>query len=149
MFSFMRSDRFMHCGGEPKRGSDFCAHHIESWFSFNKIGRHACFVLFLDVIRAFDSFVKFIVFNDVFSIEDIWSILVFFGFIGSFFLNIVDISKNDSVIECVGVSKHFESAVTNFHRANWFTFQSIETYMKTMLGWKVGCPFGDMILFFL
>lgn len=63
MPSFSKSVRSTQCGGVSTRGTDYCHHLVKSYFTAALARRLSCGALFVDVVGAFDSLIRSIVFQ--------------------------------------------------------------------------------------
>ena len=101
-------------------------------------------VLFVDVVAAFDSLIRELVFKCQHGDTSLEHVLSSFHMPDDMVREIVGCSR-DTIMSCASVPPHLEALVANSHQCSWFSTNGISDIVGTGLGSKQGDPLGDII----
>ena len=128
-----------------------CSLDIRSLWTFAKARGLSAAVLFIDIIGAFDSLIRSMVFGMTFSAceelsdEHILSILTELGFTKDDLRRMLDTIIGASPLDTATVPSHLQKLLQEAHRYTWHSVQGSMCINQSALGSLPGDPLGDLI----
>ena len=128
------------------RGADFATHILVSFMETCRKRKKFFFVLFVDLVKAFDRVIRELVFGIPPGATDVSKHLSDLGLSMSQ-LNFVTnfIARHSSLFEVIGVHPRVIQLVCNLHASSWVTYGSMESAIIVKVGGRQGCVFGSMV----
>ena len=133
-------------GATAHRGADFATHVLVTFMEICRKSKKSFFVLFVDLVKAFDRVIRELVFGIPPGVTDVNKYLSELGlsmsqldFVTSF------IARHGSLFEVIGVHPRVIQLVCNLHASSWVTYGSLESAIIVKVGGRQGCVFGSMV----
>ena len=132
-------------GATALRGADFATYTLVTFMENCRKRKKSFFVLFVDLVKAFDRVIRELVFGIPPGVTDVNEHLSDFGLSVSQ-LNFVTsfIARHGSLFEVIGVHPRVIQLVCNLHASSWVTYGSLESAIIVKVGGRQGCIFGRM-----
>ena len=133
-------------GATALRGADFATHILVTFMEICRKSKKSFFVLFVDLVKAFDRVIRELVFGIPPGVTDVSKHLSDLGLSMSQ-LNFVTsfIARHGSLFEVIGVHPRVIQLVCNLHASSWVTYGSLESAIIVKVGGRQGCVFGSMV----
>ena len=132
-------------GGVKNKGTDMAAHAARSFWSFTRSRKLSAAQLFLDVIGAFGSLIRELMFGDMGNDEEVARVLAAHGFGPEMMHKIAQRAKQEAVLPAMGISAYFNTLLKEVHQDSWSTTQGLSDIFTTTTGTKPGDPLGSII----
>ena len=128
------------------RGADFATHTLVTFMEMCRRRKKSFFVLFVDLVKAFDRVIRELVFGIPPGVTDVCKQLSDLGLSGSQ-LNFVTsfVARHGSLFEVIGVHPRVIQLVCNLRASSWVTFGSLDSAVIVKVGGRQGCVFGSMV----
>jgi len=133
-------------GAVAGRGSDFAGHVIRSLLDLATLASLSVFVLFIDLVKAFDRVVREIVFGFPDDVDDALAYLYGLGLNhdqAHWYAQFVAV--HGPLFLQWGVKPKAVRLLRNLHASSWFSYGDLETAIVVRVGGRQGCKFGAMI----
>ena len=133
-------------GATEKRGTDFASHTLRLFLELCKVREWSCFVLFVDLVKAFDRAVREIAIGWPEDVHDPISYLTSLGLSRDQAEAIAcTIADCGSTFERVGMDSKALAMLRNLHSSSWVGYGDRSRVIQTKLGGRQGCVFGSVI----
>ena len=133
-------------GAAKERSTDFATHVLLSFIAVCNACAMSYFVLFVDLVKAFDRIVRELVFGWPAYASDPREYLRGIGLNPEQVEWIAEyVAKHGSVLEQWGVDKKVIQLLKNLHACSWFTFGDVDTAVEIRVGGRQGCKFGATV----
>ena len=130
-------------------GADFCSHIARSIWQLAEASRSCGSELLLDVISAFDTVVRGLVYRDDYFDDRVAKILHSMNLAPEVMHDLANFISEQPALDSAGVSAHVSAAVREPHSDTWHSTQGMPNVTATYVGSKPGDPLGDIIFNFL
>ena len=134
-------------GGTKGRGTDFASHIVRSLLDIAHLKGWSVFVLFLDLIKAYDRVVRELVLGwPPFLKASGYEYLIALG-IDSIPAKWIThfVNRTGGLLQLWGVDPKVRKLIASMHAESWFRYADLDTIIKTALGGRQGCKFGSLI----
>ena len=138
----------MQCGAVEKRGTDFAHHLLQLMLAFALLAHLSVFVLFVDLVKAFDRCIRQIVFGwpPNTSAQQRRDDLVALGLcVTAVDFILEQVSLHGSVFERWGVDPLILAMCRDLHTNTWFQYGSLSSVILTKRGARQGCKIGSLV----
>ena len=140
---------FLHngqCGGRRHRSIDFVAHTSQAFFSRARTRRKPAAVIFMDVISAFYSMLREILFGWNGTDEELIARLAGHGVTDISIHQIMNyLASERSVLSEAGATPAEHAMIEELHSGAWFSIENVETLVTTTKGALPGHPMADLV----
>ena len=133
-------------GAVPGRSTDFATHLVRSFLDHARRLRRSVFVIFIDLVKAFDRAVREVTLGWPAGVTDGAAYLRGLGidresadFIAAW------VAQHGCLFEKWGVDPKTIRLLKNMHAASWFSYGSVDEAIATRLGGRQGCKYGAAI----
>ena len=104
--------------------------------------------IYVDVVGAFDAVIRYLVFGDSPSDEQVAHLSSVMNFNPADMHELAEKLKSMSIMAEAGVSPHLEALIAESHADAWYSFQHLDDPICPLLGSKPGDALGDMVFNF-
>jgi DNA-directed RNA polymerase subunit RPC12/RpoP len=133
-------------GAVSGRGTDFATHIIRSFIEMCSMNASSYFILFVDLVKAFDRVVRELVMGWPAHVSDPSEYLRSLGltleqaeWIAAY------VARHGCLLEQWGVDRKVIALLKNLHASSWFTYGDIDSAIAVRVGGRQGCKFGATI----
>ena len=135
------------CGSGLNGGaSDVCSLFIAQSFAYAQASDQSCAVIFADVVSAFASIIRKLVFHGKPDSEEGWlRHLVSCGFDAEAIRDISSCAVSILQWHDAGLDSHTLALVRETHRASWFTIDGVHRLASFVAGTLAGTSLADLI----
>ena len=149
MPNFMACSRQAQHGGMPHRGTALCSHFSRSFFGY-ACERSLCAAqLYVDVIGAFDTVLRQLLFQNELSDEVIAFVLNSLGMDAEVMHKLAQHISNKDFLDSSGMSKFTQMCFQKCHEDTWISTQGLQEIATTEVGSIPGDPLGDIAFNFV
>lgn len=141
----MPADQF---GATSGRGTDFAHHILQSYLDYCTLAKLCVFILFLDLVKAFDRVVRELVLGWPSHVlpSDRLQYLIGLGVPPAAAEHIKTfIDEHGAAFDQWGVDKLVATLLRDLHEGAWFQYGDLESVVRTAKGGRQGCKVGATI----
>ena len=134
-------------GGVSGGGTDLANHIIRSLQAYAKQMGWCCFTLFIDLVAAYDSAIREIVFD----VPHDWAgsvpdYLTSLGLKPHLVEAVTELLESEgSVMHASGVSPKVERIINSLHTRAWSRYGNLESVVQSVVGGRQGCKLGGLV----
>ena len=133
-------------GAVNGRGTDFATHLVRSFLDYCSIASLSVFILFVDLVKAYDRIVREIVLGWSDDACDPWSYLLQLGLAEEQAAWLIDyLAKYGHLFQQWGVDDKVTAMIRALYSHSWFSYGTLDTAVTVRLGGRQGCNFGATI----
>ena len=133
-------------GATVGRGTDVATHIVRSFIEMCLLNASSYFILFVDLVKAFDRVVRELVMGWPSGVTDPREYLLSLGLTNEQADWIAEyVARHGCLLEQWGVDKKVIALLKNLHASSWFTYGEIDSAIAVRVGGRQGCKFGATI----
>ena len=143
-YSYIHAEQF---GATRKRGTDFAAHLTSCFIQYCMLSSLSCFILFVDLSKAFDMVIREVLmsFKQSFT-DDPISCLEAYGLHHGHAAALAgELQEKGSLLDQLGVDKGITELLKSVHTESWFVRTGSDNAIVTSRGGRQGCKLGSIV----
>ena len=133
-------------GAVKGKGTDFAGHVVKSLLDLATLASLSIFVLFIDLVKAFDRVIREIVFGFLEDVDDPLEYLLSLGLNDEqahWYAQFVAV--HGPLFLQWGVKPKVVRLLRNLHASSWFSYGDLDTAIVVRVGGRQGCKFGATV----
>ena len=137
-------------GAVSKRGTDYAAHIVQSLIAIAEKRGWSIFVLYVDLVKAFDRVVRELLFGYPSEVPDDASAKKLYLEALGLPTEVADkiftyIEEKRPLLEQWGIDDHTIGLIRGLHDGSWFQVGNLPTAILSKVGGRQGCKFGSLV----